>query len=237
VAYEENRTADIFAEQLVSWGIEIHRGLGKTGVVGTIRGRGENGRTIGLRADMDALPMQELNSFEHASTHAGKMHACGHDGHTAMLLAAAQHLARTRDFDGTVYVIFQPAEEGFAGAKRMIDDGLFTLFPMEAVFGMHNTPGMKVGTFGVVSGPAMASSNTFKIVITGIGAHAARPHLGADPILAAMQLGLAFQSIMSRNHNPLDPAILSITQLHSGSAYNVIPDNAEMCGTVRTFST
>ncbi len=237
IAYEENRTADIVAQKLEAWGIEVHRGLGKTGVVGTITGKKQNGRSIGLRADMDALPMQELNTFEHASTHPGKMHACGHDGHTAMLLAAAQHLAQNRDFDGTVYVIFQPAEEGGAGAKKMIDDGLFTLFPMQAVFGMHNTPGMPVGSFGVAQGPAMASSNTFRIVITGVGAHAARPHMGVDPLMPALQLGLGLQSIISRNHNPLDPAaVLSLTQLHAGSADNVIPETAELRGTVRTFS-
>lgn len=236
LAYQEKRTSDIVAQQLESWGIEIHRGLGITGVVGTIHGKTQNGRSIGLRADMDALPMQEANTFEHASKHPGKMHACGHDGHTAMLLAAAKYLAQHRDFDGTVYVIFQPAEEGHIGAKKMIDDGLFTLFPMDAVFGMHNWPGMAVGTFGIIEGPIMASSNYFKISIKGKGAHAAMPHLGNDPIMAAVQLAQALQTIVTRNRNPFDPAVLSITQLHAGSADNVIPEDAELRGTVRTFS-
>ncbi len=236
LAYEEVRTADVVARELESWGIPTHRGLGVTGVVGTIHGRNRNGRALGLRADMDALPMQELNTFGHASKHAGKMHACGHDGHTAMLLAAARYLAERRDFDGTVYVIFQPAEEGFSGAKAMMDDGLFTLFPMEAVFGMHNWPGMDVGTFGVIAGPIMASSNTFEIRLEGKGAHGAMPHLGVDPVMAAVQLAQSFQLIISRDRNPLDPAVLSITQIHAGSADNVIPNDAVMRGTVRTFS-
>lgn len=236
LAYEEVRTADIVSNALESWGIPTHRGLGVTGVVGTIHGKTQNGRALGLRADMDALPMQELNAFEHASKHPGKMHACGHDGHTAMLLAAARYLAEHRDFDGTVYVIFQPAEEGFSGAKAMIDDGLFTLFPMDAVFGMHNWPGMDVGTFGVIAGPMMASSNTFEIRLEGKGAHGAMPHLGVDPVMAAVQLAQSFQTIISRDRDPLEPAVLSITQIHSGSADNVIPNDAILRGTVRTFS-
>ncbi|NYT62432.1 amidohydrolase [Alcaligenaceae bacterium] len=236
LAYEEIRTADVIARTLESWGIPTHRGLGITGVVGTIHGKTQNGRALGLRADMDALPMQELNTFEHASKHAGKMHACGHDGHMAMLLAAARYLAEHRNFDGTIYVIFQPAEEGFSGAKAMIDDGLFTLFPMDAVFGMHNWPGMAVGTFGVLAGPMMASSNTFEIRLEGKGAHGAMPHLGVDPVMAAVQLAQSFQTIISRDRNPLDPAVLSVTQIHSGSADNVIPNDAILRGTVRTFS-
>lgn len=236
LAYQENRTSDIVAQQLTSWGVEVHRGLGVTGVVGIIHGQSKNGRSLGLRADMDALPMQESNTFAHASRHPGKMHACGHDGHTAMLLAAARYLAQHRDFDGTVYVIFQPAEEGHIGAKKMIDDGLFELFPMDAVFGMHNWPGMKAGTFGIIEGPIMASSNYFNIVITGKGAHAAMPHLGCDPIMAVVQLAQSLQTIITRNRNPFDPAVLSITQLHAGSADNVIPDTAQLRGTVRTFS-
>jgi hippurate hydrolase len=236
LAYQENRTSDIVAQQLTSWGIEIHRGLGITGVVGIIHGQSKNGRSLGLRADMDALPMQESNTFAHASRHPGKMHACGHDGHTAMLLAAARYLAQNRNFDGTVYVIFQPAEEGHIGAKKMIDDGLFELFPMDAVFGMHNWPGMKAGTFGIIEGPIMASSNYFNIVITGKGAHAAMPHLGCDPIMAVVQLAQSLQTIITRNRNPFDPAVLSITQVHAGSADNVIPDTAQLRGTVRTFS-
>lgn len=236
LAYEEVRTADLVARQLESWGIPAQRGIGVTGVVGTIRGRSDNGRAIGLRADMDALPMQELNTFAHASRHQGKMHACGHDGHTAMLLAAARYLAQSRDFDGTVHVIFQPAEEGHGGAKAMIDDGLFERFPMDAVFGMHNWPGMPVGTFGLTSGPIMASSNTFGVVIEGKGAHGAMPHLGADPVIAAVQVVQALQTIVTRNRDPLDPAVLSVTQIHAGSADNVIPTDAEIRGTVRTFS-
>jgi len=236
LAYEEVRTADLVAQLLESWGIPAHRGIGVTGVVGVIHGKTQNGRALGLRADMDALPMQEANTFEHASRHPGKMHACGHDGHTAMLLAAARYLAARRDFDGTVYVIFQPAEEGFSGAKAMIDDGLFTRFPMEAVFGMHNWPGMAVGTFGVVAGPMMASSNTFEITLQGKGAHGGMPHLGVDPVMGAVQMAQSLQTIVSRDRDPLEPAVLSITQIHTGSADNVIPNDASLRGTVRTFS-
>ena len=236
LCYEEQRTSDVVAARLSEWGIPVHRGLGGTGVVGTIKA-GSSDRAIGLRADMDALPVQELNTFAHASRHAGKMHACGHDGHTAMLLGAAHHLATTRQFDGTVYVIFQPAEEGGAGAKRMIDDGLFDLFPMEAVYGMHNWPGMAAGTFGVVAGPMMASSNEFRVTVKGKGCHAAQPHRGVDPVMVAVQIAQGWQHIISRERNPLDTAVLSITQIHAGSATNVIPDEAVLAGTVRTFST
>ncbi|HLU79127.1 MAG TPA: M20 aminoacylase family protein [Burkholderiaceae bacterium] len=236
LAYEEVRTAELVARQLESWGIPVVRGIGVTGVVGTIRGHKDNGRAIGLRADMDALPMQEVNTFDHASKHEGKMHACGHDGHTAMLLAAARHLAEHRDFEGTVHVIFQPAEEGHCGAKAMIDDGLFERFQIDAVFGMHNWPGMEVGSFGLTAGPMMASSNTFGIHIEGKGAHAAMPNLGADPLLAAVQVVQSLQSIVTRNRNPLDPAVLSVTQIHAGSADNVIPGDATIRGTVRTFT-
>lgn len=185
---------------------------------------------------MDALPMQEVNTFDHASTHQGKMHACGHDGHTAMLLNAARYLALHRNFDGTVYVIFQPAEEGGAGAKKMMEDGLFERFPMEAVFGMHNWHNMPVGSFGVTPGPIMASSNTFQILIKGKGAHGGMPNLGVDPVMAAVQLAQSLQTIVTRNRNPLDAAVLSITQIHTGSADNVIPAEAVMRGTVRTFT-
>ncbi|OWT72686.1 MULTISPECIES: M20 aminoacylase family protein [unclassified Achromobacter] len=236
LAYEEHRTADVVAAQLEAWGIPTHRGLAGTGVVGTIKGRSDNGRAVGLRADMDALPMQETNTFEHASRTPGKMHACGHDGHTAMLLAAARYLADQRNFDGTVYVIFQPAEENGGGAKRMVDDGLFEKFPMEAVFGMHNWPGMKVGTFGLTSGPIMASSNEFIINITGKGTHAGMPNLGVDPVMTAVQVAQSLQTIITRNRNPLDAAVLSITQIHTGSADNVVPTEAVMRGTVRTFT-
>jgi amidohydrolase len=236
LCYEEQRTADVVAARLTEWGIPVVRGLGVTGVVGIIK-NGTSDRAIGLRADMDALPMQELNTFDHASRHAGKMHACGHDGHTTMLLGAAHYLSQNRNFDGTVYLIFQPAEEGGAGARRMMDDGLFERFPMEAVYGMHNWPGIKAGSFGVVAGPMMASSNEFRVVVKGKGAHAAQPHRGIDPVMVAVQIAQAWQTIISREKNPLDTAVLSITQIHAGSATNVIPDEAVMIGTVRTFST
>jgi hippurate hydrolase len=209
--------------------------MGRTGVVGVLK-NGNSNRTIGLRADMDALPMQEFNQFAHTSQHAGKMHACGHDGHTAMLLAAAQHLARFRNFDGTVYFIFQPAEEGGGGAREMIKDGLFTKFPMQAVFGMHNWPGLAVGKFALSAGPVMASSNEFKITIHGKGSHAALPHNGVDPVPVACQMVQAFQTIISRNKKPLDAGVISVTMIHTGEATNVVPDVCEMQGTVRTFS-
>ncbi len=232
--FEEFRTADVIAQQLESWGIPLVRGLGGTGIVATLR-NGHSPRSIGIRADMDALPVQELNSFSHASRHPGKMHACGHDGHVAMLLGAAHHLSRHRNFDGTVHLIFQPAEESGGGAKRMMDEGLFTQFPMEAVFGMHNWPGMPTGKFGVRTGPLMASSNEFEITIRGKGCHAAQPHKGIDPILVAIQIAQSWQTIVSRNRNPVDAVALSITQIHAGSATNIIPDEARMVGTVRTF--
>ena len=238
LCFEEVRTADLVVKKLADWGIPVHRGLGTTGVVGIVHGRdgGACGRGIGLRADMDALPMQEFNTFAHASQHAGKMHACGHDGHTAMLLAAAHHLADHRDFDGTVYLIFQPAEEGGGGAREMIQDGLFDLFPMEAVFGMHNWPGMPMGSFALSSGPVMASSNEFKITIRGKGGHAAMPHTGIDPVPIACQMVQAFQTIISRNKKPVDAAVISVTMIHAGEATNVVPDSCELQGTVRTFS-
>ena len=238
LCFQEVRTADVVAAKLTEWGIPIHRGLGTTGVVGIVHGRdgGASGRAIGLRADMDALPMTELNTFAHASQHHGKMHACGHDGHTAMLLAAAQHLAQHRDFDGTAYLIFQPAEEGGGGAREMIKEGLFEQFPMDAVFGMHNWPGMPVGTFAVSSGPVMASSNEFLITIRGKGTHAALPHNGIDPIPVACQMVQAFQTIVSRNKKPVDAAVISVTMIHTGEATNVVPDSCEIQGTVRTFT-
>ena len=236
LCYEEQRTADVVAARLTEWGIPVVRGLGVTGVVGIIK-NGNSPRAIGLRADMDGLPMQELNQFDHASRHAGKMHACGHDGHTAMLLGAAHHLATNRHFDGTVYLIFQPAEEGGGGARRMMEDGLFEQFPMEAVYGMHNWPGIEMGHFGVVAGPMMASSNEFRVVVKGKGAHAAQPHRGIDPVMVAVQIAQSWQTIVSREKNPLDTAVLSITQIHAGSATNVIPDEAVLIGTVRTFTT
>ena len=235
LCYEERRTAEIVAEKLQEWGIPVIRGLGITGVVGIIK-NGTSERAIGLRADMDALPMQEFNTFPHASQHTGKMHACGHDGHTAMLLGAAHYLSRHRDFDGTVYVIFQPAEEGGGGAQRMIDDGLFEQCPMQAVFGMHNWPGVKTGKFGVTPGPMMASSNEFEVIVRGKGAHAAQPHKGVDPIMVAVQIAQSWQTIVTRNKSPIEAGVLSITQIHSGSATNVIPDDATLIGTVRTFT-
>ncbi len=238
LCFEELRTADLVAQNLADWGIPLHRGLGTTGVVGIVHGRdgGACGRAIGLRADMDALPMQEFNTFDHASRHPGKMHACGHDGHTAMLLAAAQHLAQHRDFDGTVYLIFQPAEEGGGGAREMIKDGLFERFPMEAVFGMHNWPGMAVGQFAVSPGPVMASTSEFRITIRGKGGHAAMPHTGIDPVPIACQMVQSFQTIISRNKKPVDAGVISVTMIHAGEATNVVPDSCELQGTVRTFT-
>jgi amidohydrolase len=236
LCYEEQRTSDVVAARLTEWGIPVVRGLGVTGVVGIIK-NGSSPRAIGLRADMDALPLQEINNFDHASRHPGKMHACGHDGHTAMLLGAAHYLATNRNFDGTVYLVFQPAEEGGAGARRMIEDGLFTQFPMDAIYGMHNWPGMEAGTFGVVPGPMMASSNEFRVVVKGKGAHAAQPHRGVDPIMVAVNIAQGWQTIISREKSPLDTAVLSVTQIHAGSATNIIPGEAVMVGTVRTFTT
>ena len=238
LCFKEERTADVIAAKLTEWGIPIHRGLGTTGVVGIVHGRdgGACGRAVGLRADIDALPMQEFNTFAHASRHAGKMHACGHDGHTAMLLAAAQYFSRHRDFDGTVYLIFQPAEEGGGGAREMIKDGLFERFPMQAVFGMHNWPGMPTGSFAVSPGPVMASSNEFKITIHGKGSHGAMPHLGIDPVPVACQMVQAFQTIISRNKKPIEAGVISVTMIQAGEATNVVPDFCVLQGTVRTFS-
>lgn len=240
--FEEHRTAEIVAGELRSYGLdEVHCGIGKTGVVGVLHGTLSAGqakrRYIGFRADMDALPMTEFNTFEHASKHRGKMHACGHDGHTAMLLAGAKALASSRDFAGSVAFIFQPAEEGGGGAKAMMDDGLFERFPCEAVFAIHNWPGLRVGEFGLNPGPMMASSNEFEISLHGKGAHAAMPHLGVDPVLIASHLIQAFQSLVSRETKPIDAAVLSVTQINAGEATNVIPDTCVMKGTVRTFST
>ena len=230
----------MIAAQLTAWGIPIHRGLGTTGVVGIVHGRdgGACGRAVGLRADIDALPMQEFNTFDHASKYPGKMHACGHDGHTAMLLAAAQYFSKPehRDFDGTVYLIFQPAEEGGGGAREMIKEGLFERFPMQAVFGMHNWPGMAAGCFAVSPGPVMASSNEFKITIRGKGSHGAMPHLGIDPVPVACQMVQAFQTIISRNKKPIEAGVISVTMIQAGEATNVVPDFCVLQGTVRTFS-
>jgi hippurate hydrolase len=236
LCFKEVRTAQTVANLLTQWGIDIHQGLGTTGVVGVIKS-GTSSKAIGLRADMDALPLQEGNTFAHASQHPGQMHACGHDGHTSMLLAAAQHLAKHRNFDGTVYLLFQPAEEGGGGAREMIKDGLFERFPMQAVFGMHNWPGLAVGQFALSSGPVMASSNEFRVTIKGKGSHAALPHNGIDPVLIAAQLVQAYQGIITRNKKPVDAGVISVTMIHAGLATNVIPDSCELRGTVRTFST
>jgi hippurate hydrolase len=235
LCFEEKRTADVIAAKLAEWNIPVHRGLGGTGVVGIVK-NGTSTRAVGLRADIDALPMTEHNTFPHASKHAGRMHACGHDGHISMLLAAAKHFSQQRSFDGTVYLIFQPAEEGGGGAREMIKDGLFERFPMEAVFGMHNWPGMEVGKFAVSTGPVMASSNEFRIVIHGKGSHAALPHNGIDPVPVACQVVQAFQTIISRNKKPVDAGVISVTMIHAGEATNVVPDFATLEGTVRTFT-
>ncbi len=235
LCFEENRTSDLIAKALTDWGIPIHRGMGTTGVVGIVKS-GTSSRAVGLRADIDALPMTEHNRFAHASKHPGKMHACGHDGHTAMLLGAAKHFSKQRDFDGTVYLIFQPAEEGGGGAREMIKDGLFDKFPMEAIFGAHNWPGMKAGQFGVKSGPCFASSNEFKITIRGKGSHAALPHNGIDPVPIACQMVQGFQTIITRNKRPIDAGVISVTMIHAGEATNVVPDSCVIEGTVRTFT-
>ena len=235
LCFQEERTSDVIARTLAAWGIEVHRGLGKTGVVGVIQGR-PGPRAIGLRADIDALPMTEHNQFAHASRHAGRMHACGHDGHTAMLLSAAQHLAATRDFDGKVILVFQPAEEGGGGARAMIQDGLFERFPMDAIFGMHNWPGMPAGTFAIKDGPCFASSNEFHITIRGKGTHGAMPHLGIDPVPVACQLVQAFQTILTRNLRPIETGVISVTMIQAGEATNVVPESVTLQGTVRTFT-
>ena len=236
LAFQEQRTSNLVAKRLTELGLEVHTGLGKTGVVGVLRS-GASMRSIGLRADMDALPMPENNRFAHCSKNPGKMHGCGHDGHTTMLLGAAQYLAEHKNFDGVVNFIFQPAEEGGnAGAKAMIDDGLLDRFPCDVIYGMHNMPGMATGVLGFRSGPTMASSNRFDIVINGVGGHAAQPHNSVDPIMIATEMVQALQSLITRNKNPIDTAVLSITQIHAGDAYNVIPAQAVIRGTVRTYS-
>ena len=237
LAFKEGRTADIVARELAAYGIEVHRGLAKTGVVGILR-KGDSRRAIGLRADMDALPLPEKNTFAHRSQHDGQMHACGHDGHTTLLLGAARYIAEnidTLNFDGTVYFIFQPAEESEGGAKVMIDDGLFRQFPMERVFGLHNWPGIPVGELSAMPGPVMAGTCSFEIAIRGHGCHAAMPNQGVDTLLVASHLVLALQTIVSRNLHPCESAVVSVTQIHGGAALNVIPDDAVLRGTIRSF--
>ena len=231
---EEHRTAEIVARKLEEWGIEVHRGVGVTGVVGVLR-NGNGQAAIGLRADMDALPVTEINDVPYASQNPGRMHACGHDGHTTMLLGAAKYLAETRNFNGTVNFIFQPAEEGTGGALAMLKDGLFERFPCNAIYGMHNRPGMPVGQFALGGGTRSAGGAFFDIEITGKGAHGARPEQSIDPVLVACHIGTALQSIVSRNISPNDTGVLSITRITSGDAYNVIPQHATMAGTVRTM--
>ncbi|MCX8132426.1 MAG: M20 family metallopeptidase [Roseococcus sp.] len=238
---EVHRTAALVARKLREWGIEVHEGVGRTGVVGVIRGgRAAEGRNdgprIGLRADMDALPMQEANGFAHASTHPGRMHACGHDGHPARLPAAAKYLAATRNFDGTVHLIFQPGEEGAGGALAMLEDGLFTRFPCDAVFGIHNRPGLPVGEFGLRPGPMMAGVAFFDIQVTGTGGHGARPEATNDPVVMGAAIVQALQSVVARNVPASERAVLSVTRFDAGQAYNVIPNEVRLGGTVRAFS-
>lgn len=235
--YDVNRTAGVVTDLLREFGCdEVVGGIGRTGVVGVIRGRGTGGtRTVALRADMDALPMTETTGLPYASRAAGKMHACGHDGHTAMLLGAAQHLCETRQFDGTAVVVFQPAEEGGAGARAMVSDGLMERFHIDEIYGMHNLPGLPVGSFSLRPGPIMAAADRFEIRIEGKGGHAAIPHLCADPVHAGAQIVSALQAIVARNLDPLDAAVVSVTQFNAGSAQNAIPQSARLAGTTRTL--
>ena len=231
---EEHRTADLVARKLEEWGIEVHRGIGGTGVVGVLRA-GNGDQAVGLRADMDALAMGEANDIPYASRTAGKMHACGHDGHTTMLLGAARYLAETRNFNGTVNFIFQPGEEGAGGALAMLQDGLFERFPCNAIYAIHNRPNMPLGQFAIAPGPQMAGGAFFDISVRGRGAHGARPEESIDPVLAACHIATALQSIVARNVRPSDTAVLSITKVMGGDAYNVIPQYATVSGTARTF--
>src|SRR5208282_2674204 len=225
LGFEERRTSDLVAQKLAEFGCEVHRGIGQTGVVGRLR-VGSSARSVGLRADMDALPIQEANSFDHRSRHDGRMHACGHDGHTTMLLGAARYLAETRDFEGTVHFIFQPAEEGLGGAEAMVKEGVFVRFPCDAIFGMHNAPQLAVGKFAIRTGPMMAGGAFFDITVVGRGAHGARPETGIDPVVTASHIAAAMQTIVSRNVRPVDTAVVSVTRFQAGDAYNVIPVRA-----------
>ena len=234
LAFDEHRTGDIVARELAACGIEVHRGIGRTGIVGILRA-GTSPRMIGIRADMDALPLAELNEFPHHSRHAGKMHACGHDGHTAILIGAARYLAAHPDFDGTVAFIFQPAEEAEGGAAVMIEDGLFERFPVDAVFGLHNWPGIPVGEAAIMPGPIMAGTCGLEIRVRGHGCHAAMPHQGVDAIVTGAQLVQALQTVVSRNLHPCDAAVVSVTQFHAGEAWNIIPEEVVLRGTIRSF--
>ncbi|SDE63996.1 M20 aminoacylase family protein [Rhodospira trueperi] len=236
IAYEEVRTSRIVAEALTGWGLEVETGLAKTGVVGTVRGSRPGSRAIALRADMDALPMTEENTFEHRSRHEGRMHGCGHDGHTAMLLGAAKVLADAPDFAGTVHLIFQPAEEGGAGAMRMIEDGLFERFPVESVWSLHNWPGLEAGRFNTCPGPILAATDMFKITLKGKGGHGAMPHLATDVTVAAAALVSALQSIVSRSLDPVDSGVISVTTMHGGEAFNVLPSTITLGGTTRALT-
>jgi amidohydrolase len=235
LAFEENRTSDIVARYLDNLGLEVHRGLAKTGIVARLQ-VGHGKRTIGLRADMDALPLDEMNGFAHRSTHTTRMHACGHDGHTAMLLGAAAALSKTRNFDGTVYFIFQPAEEREGGGRVMVEEGLFKRFPMDMVFGLHNWPGLPAGHFVVTEGPVMAGTDRFDIKITGRGGHAAMPHQAVDVVVAGSALVQGLQTLVSRNTDPLAAAVVSVTRFHAGFADNILPENAVLGGTVRSLT-
>jgi hippurate hydrolase len=236
IMYEVQETAAFVAQKLREFGCDdVVEGLGQTGVVGIIKGSKGEGPTVGLRSDMDALPIEEETGLPHASTKPGMMHACGHDGHVAMLLGAAEHLCETRGFAGSVVVIFQPAEEGGAGAKAMMDDGLFERFGIEEVYGMHNYPGVPVGQFAMRAGPTMAATDIFEIVVTGVGGHAARPHTGIDPVVTSAQIITMLQTIASRNADPLESIVVSVTTLHAGDADNVIPERVKLTGTVRTL--
>jgi len=239
LGFEETRTSQLVADKLAEYGIEVHRGLAKTGVVGVIKGRKDSGgRAIGLRADMDCLPMQETGGVPHKSRFAGRMHACGHDGHTTMLLGAARYLAQTRNFDGTVKLIFQPAEEGGGGGRVMVEQGLFSKFPVDAVYALHNWPGLPVGKIAVRPGAMMAATDEIKIKVCGKGGHAALPHLAADPVVATAHIITALQSIASRNANPIDALVVSVCSMQTSQvgAFNIIPGYVELVGTVRTFS-
>jgi amidohydrolase len=233
LAYEENRTSDIVATKLQEWGLEVTRGLGKTGLVGTLR-KGNSLKAIGLRADMDCLPMDERNDFEHRSQNPGRMHACGHDGHTAMLLGAAKLLSEKRDFEGAVHFIFQPAEEGGGGGKAMIEDGLFDKFPCDAVFAIHNKPGVPLGHIVSRPGPLLAAADRWDIRITGKGGHAAHPHTTCDPMVVGASIVMSLQTIVSRNIDPQDATVVTVGFFKAGSAYNVIPGEAHIGGTTRT---